>query len=55
VVIFGGGDLRKLLPAPIPVGSRAGMVARQLSDLAPDPLFHATLGVACGMAAGLHQ
>ncbi len=46
------GGVRSLA---IPVGSRAGMVARQLSDLAPDPLFHATLGVACGMAAGLHQ
>jgi hypothetical protein len=29
------------------------MVARQLSDLAPDPLFRDTLAVACTMAAAL--
>jgi hypothetical protein len=37
----------------IPAGSRATMVARQLSDLAPDPLFRDTLAVACTMAAAL--
>ncbi len=37
----------------IPVGSRAIMVARQLSDLAPDPTFRETLAVACTMAAAL--
>jgi glucose-6-phosphate dehydrogenase assembly protein OpcA len=38
----------------LPVGSRASMVARQLSDLAPDPLFHDTLAVACAMAGSIH-
>ncbi len=38
----------------LPIGSRAAMVARQLSDLAPDPLFHDTLAVACAMAGSLH-
>ncbi len=47
-----GGGVRNLA---LPLGSRASMVARQLSDLAPDPLFHATLGVACAMAGSLHQ
>jgi hypothetical protein len=37
----------------LPVGSRASMVARQLSDLAPDPLFRETLAVAAAMAASL--
>jgi glucose-6-phosphate dehydrogenase assembly protein OpcA len=37
----------------IPVGAQATMVARQLSDLAPDPLFRETLAVACTMAAAL--
>ena len=46
------GGVRNLA---IPVGSRASMVARQLSDLAPDALFHATLGVACAMAGSLHS
>jgi hypothetical protein len=38
----------------IPLGSRASMVARQLSDLAPDPLFRDTLAVAVTMASSLH-
>ncbi len=37
----------------LPIGSRASMVARQLSDLAPDPLFRETLAVAATMAASL--
>jgi glucose-6-phosphate dehydrogenase assembly protein OpcA len=45
-----GGSRNLALPA----GSQAAMVARQLSDLAPDPLFHATLAVACAMAGSLH-
>jgi glucose-6-phosphate dehydrogenase assembly protein OpcA len=37
----------------LPIGSRASMIARQLSDLAPDPLFRETLAVAATMAASL--
>jgi hypothetical protein len=37
----------------IPLGTRSTMVARQLSDLVPDPLFRDTLAVACTMAAAL--
>ncbi len=37
----------------MPPGTRAAMVARQLSDLAPDPLFRDTLAEACAMAAAL--
>ena len=37
----------------LPTGARATMVARQLSDFAPDPLFRDTLAVACTMAAAL--
>jgi len=46
-----GGGSRSLA---LPIGSQAAMVARQLSDLAPDPLFHDTLRVACAMAGSLH-
>ena len=35
------------------VSSRAAMVARQLSDLAPDPIFRDTFAVACAMAMSL--
>lgn len=44
------GAMRTLTP---PIPSRAAMVARQLSDLEPDPLFRDTLAVACAMAASL--
>ena len=37
----------------LPMPSRAAMVARQLSDVEPDPLFRDTLAVACQMAASL--
>ncbi len=37
----------------LPVPSRGAMVARQLSDLAPDALFRETLAVACAMASSL--
>jgi glucose-6-phosphate dehydrogenase assembly protein OpcA len=44
------GGMRTLtLAAP----SRAAMVARQLSDLVPDPIFRDTLAAACQMAASL--
>jgi len=45
-----GGGIRAVA---IPLGTRASLVARQLSDLAPDALFRDTLAVACGMAASL--
>jgi glucose-6-phosphate dehydrogenase assembly protein OpcA len=45
-----GGGSRSLA---LPDGARAGMIARQLSDLAPDPLFRDTFAVACAMAASL--
>lgn len=37
----------------LPDPPRAAMVARQLSDLAPDPVFRETLAAACQMAASL--
>jgi hypothetical protein len=37
----------------LPMPSRPAMVARQLSDLEPDPLFQETLAIACQMAAAL--
>jgi glucose-6-phosphate dehydrogenase assembly protein OpcA len=37
----------------MPESPRASMIARQLSDLAPDPLFRDTFRVACAMAASL--
>jgi glucose-6-phosphate dehydrogenase assembly protein OpcA len=37
----------------LPESPRASMIARQLSDLAPDPLFRETFRVACAMAASL--
>lgn len=37
----------------LPIPSRAAMVARQLSDLEPDPLFRRTLAFATAMASSL--
>jgi glucose-6-phosphate dehydrogenase assembly protein OpcA len=37
----------------LPMPSWPAMVARQLSDLEPDPLFQETLAIACQMAAAL--
>ena len=53
LTVESSGPSRATRSLTIPLNARSTMVARQASDLVPDPLFRDTLAVACTMAAAL--